>query len=227
MFNNAIKAINNVKMTPKIPLILKLKKARHKNIARAQDIVVEELYRVFERAVLHGGTAIWRCYNGNRFSEDVDVYIPKDIKKINLFFRDLEKKGFKIEKKKISENSLYSNLELEGTTIRFEALFKDIRGSLKEYETAEGNLITIYTLIPEEIIKEKIDAYFKRFKIRDLYDVFFLLRHVKNKNLIEKDLKKLVARFKIPTDKTELKVLIIEGLVPDMEKMLMYIKREA
>ena len=62
----------------KIPLILKLKRAQQKEIAKAQDIIVNTLYEVFENAVLHGGTSIWRCYNGNRFSEDVDVYIVKD-----------------------------------------------------------------------------------------------------------------------------------------------------
>ena len=41
----------------------RLKKAKYKDIARVQDIVIEELYKIFDRAVLHGGTAIWRCYN--------------------------------------------------------------------------------------------------------------------------------------------------------------------
>ncbi|MBM3309818.1 MAG: hypothetical protein FJY77_06125, partial [Candidatus Altiarchaeales archaeon] len=53
-----------------IPLALRLKKQAHKKVAEAQDIIVRELYNVFDNAVLHGGTAIWRCYQGNRFSED-------------------------------------------------------------------------------------------------------------------------------------------------------------
>lgn len=64
-------------MTPKIPLNLKLKRKIQKDIAYAQDIIIEELYTFFSTAVLHGGTAIWRCYNGNRFSEDIDFYIPQ------------------------------------------------------------------------------------------------------------------------------------------------------
>lgn len=208
-----------------IPLILKLKKVIHKEVAKAQDLIVEELYKIFDKAVLHGGTAIWRCYKGNRFSEDIDVYLPKDTKNINILFKNLEKKGFIIEKKKISENSLFSKLILNRTLVRFEAIFKRQEGVLKEYETAEGNLITVYTLLPEEIIKEKTDAYLKRFKIRDLYDIFFLLRHVKDKDKVMVNLKTLIRKFKKPIDEKELKVLIIEGIIPNVGDMKSYIGR--
>lgn len=206
-----------------IPLILRLKKARHKEIAKAQDLIVEELYTVFNNAVMHGGTAIWRCYKGNRFSEDIDVYLRKDNEKLNALFLNLEKRGFAIEKKKISENSLYSNLVLNGTAVRFEALFKRADGMLKEYETADGNLISIYTLSAEELIKEKTSTYLKRLKVRDLYDIFFLLRYA-DKGKVRQDIKKLSGQFNKPLDEQELKVLILEGLTPDVEKMIQYIK---
>ena len=207
-----------------IPLILKLKKSSQKEIAKAQDLIVEEIYKIFDKAIIHGGTSIWRCYNGNRFSEDIDAYIPKEILKINDLFENLEKKGFRIIKKKVGKNSIYSNLELNRTIVRFEAIFKTINGVLKEYLTSEGNLITVYTLTPEELIKEKIDAYMRRYKVRDLYDLFFLLRYVKNKDNIKRELNHLIDNFKQPVDKKELKVLVIEGLTPDVDKMLQYIK---
>ena len=207
-----------------IPLILKLKKSSQKEIAKAQDLIVEEIYKIFDKAIIHGGTSIWRCYNGNRFSEDIDAYIPKEILKINDLFESLGKKGFRIIKKKVGKNSLYSNLELNRTIVRFEAIFKTINGVLKEYLTSEGNLITVYTLTPEELIKEKIDAYMRRYKVRDLYDLFFLLRYVKNKDNIKRELNHLIDNFKQPVDKKELKVLVIEGLTPEVDKMLQYIK---
>ena len=207
-----------------IPLILKLKKSSQKEIAKAQDLIIEEVYKIFDKAVIHGGTSIWRCYNGNRFSEDIDMYIPKEISKINDLFENLEKKGFRIIKKKVGKNSIYSNLELNRTIVRFEAIFKTINGVLKEYQTSEGNLITVYTLTPGGLIKEKINAYIKRYKIRDLYDVFFLLRYVKNKDSIKRELNHLIDNFKQPVDKKELKVLVIEGLTPEVDKMLQYIK---
>lgn len=207
-----------------MPLILKLRKQMHKNIAKAQDLIVKELYSVFNKAVLHGGTAIWRCYKGSRFSEDVDVYIPRDIKKIDAFFSRLEKAGFVIKKKKIKQNSFYSTLLFNRTVVRFEAIFKQKQGILKEYETADGNLITVYTLSPEELIKEKTSAYLHRLKIRDLYDIFFLLRFVEYREKVSKELSLLIKNFKSPVDEKDLKVLIIEGLVPESKKMMEYIK---
>ena len=209
-----------------IPLILRLKKSSHKEIAKAQDLIVETIYQVFNDAVIHGGTSIWRCYNGNRFSEDIDVYLSRDLEKINKIFTLLEEKNFIVQKKRILENSLYSVLKFNREIVRFEALFKKVKGSLKEYEKIEGNFITIYTLKPEELIKEKIHAYLKRFKIRDLYDIFFLLRHVKDISQIKKELNELITKFKEPVDEKDLKVLILEGLTPDKEKMLEYIKNK-
>lgn len=205
-----------------MPLILRLKKARHKEVAKAQDLIVDELYNIFDNAVLHGGTAIWRCYGGNRFSEDIDAYLAKNNEKLNLLFSNLEKKGFVVKKKKISENSLFSNLVLDRTMVSFEAIFNKVEGVLKEYEMAEGNFIAVYTLTAEELIKEKVNTYLKRLKIRDLYDIFFLLRYA-DKNKVKSDIKMLLRRFKEPSDKQELKVLILEGLTPGVEKILQYL----
>ena len=213
-------------MTPKIPLILKLKRINHRKIAEAQDMIIKELYKVFDKAVLHGGTALWRCYEGNRFSEDVDVYIPREIRKINLLFEKFEKAGFKIIKKKIGENSIYSVLNFNGTLVRFEVLFKKIRGFLKEYAEINGSLMIVYTLTPEELIEEKLNTYLKRLKIRDLYDVFFLLRYVKIDEKIRKRLEHLIKNFKKPVDEQDLKIIIIEGLVPSIEDLFLRIKRE-
>jgi len=210
-----------------IPPILKLRRQAQKDVASAQDKIVEEIFKVFGKtAVLHGGTGIWRCYRGNRFSEDVDVYIPKNLVQLNLIFENLKKIGFIIEKKKIGENILHSTLNLGGTIVRFEAFFKEINGELKEYEKIDGNVITIYTLIPEELIREKINAYQNRRKIRDLYDIFFLLRHIKNKGEVSDELMKFIKNFKSPIDEKDINDLIIEGIVPDVEGMLNYIKRE-
>ena len=211
----------------KIPLILKFKKQSHKDIAKAHDIILEELYKVFDKAVLHGGTAIWRCYEGNRFSEDIDVYVPKDKKKLDVLFENFKKRGFIVNKRKIGENSLYSSLELDRVIVRFEALFKNYfsKSLLKDYETCESNFVAVYTLSPENLIKEKIEAYLKREKIRDLYDIFFLLKYVGDKEKISNNIKRLINNFKKPVDEKDLQVLILEGVVPDTKKMLDYIRR--
>ena len=209
----------------KIPLILRLKKQIHRDVAEAQDLIVKTLYDAFPDAVLHGGTAIWRCYNGNRFSEDVDAYILKEEGKTKEFFEDLKKTGFTVHKKKIGERSIFSSLELNRTMVRFEALFKDARekSSLREYETADGNFITVNTLTPEDLIREKVEAYINRAKVRDFYDIFFLIRYAETKE-ISGSLKRLVENFKRPLDESELRLLIIEGIIPDTKKMLDYVK---
>ncbi len=209
-----------------IPLILRLKKASHREIAKAQDIIVEEMANRLDKAALHGGTAIWRCYGGNRFSEDINAYVQKEPEKISAFFASLERKGFAIEKKKVSANSIYSNLKFGREYVRFEAVFKKAEGILKEYETAESNFITVYSLSPEALISEKVDAYLKRLKIRDIYDIFFLLRHITDISLVRLKLKKLLEEYKAPIDEKELKVLILEGIVPDCGKMLEYIRHK-
>ena len=147
------------------------------------------------------------------------MYLP-DNEKINIFFENLEKRGFIIEKKKITENSLYSNLKFERVYVRFEALFKKVKYVLRDYETIDGNFITVSTLTQEELIKEKINAYLNRKKIRDLYDIFFLLRYVQK----IAELKKLIKEFENPIDEKELKIIIFEGTVPNSKKMLEYIK---
>jgi len=210
-----------------IPLILKLKKKIHRDIAEVQDIIVRELYNLFDKAVLHGGTAVWRCYDGNRFSEGIDVYLTKNNRKINDLFEILKKKGFIINKKKIGEKSLFSVLTFNGVVVRFEALFKMPKKIiLKEYKTSDGNLISVYTLSPEGLIEEKISAYLARIKIRDLYDIFFLLRYTKDKRKISKDIERLIRNFKKPADEEDLRILIISGIIPGVYEMLDYIKRE-
>jgi predicted nucleotidyltransferase component of viral defense system len=210
------------------PIFKKLKKKIHREIAGLQDILVSEVFKIFKSSVLHGGTAIWRCYQGNRFSEDVDFYIsPKEKNKIKIFLENLEKEGFKILKKKFTQNAFYSKIKRNDVEIRFEVLFKEIKNySTKEYETIEGTKFVINTLAPEELILEKTYAYLKRKLSRDLYDIYFLLDYA-SKEKIKNYLLKLLKNFKKPVDEKELKFLIITGVAPKLEEILNKIKKYA
>ena len=213
-------------MTPALPLGLRIRRTSHREVAKAQDLMVQALYEVFPEAVLHGGTAVWRCYQGSRFSEDVDVYLKRDTERMERLFILLEQRGFTVGKRKTTDNALYSLLRLGRTEVRLEALFKAARGVLREYETIEGNLITVYTLSAEDIIREKAAAYLSRRKVRDLYDIFFLLRQADSSD-VKAALAALVGNYKPPLDAGELRLLILEGAVPDAERMLAYIKERA
>jgi len=76
------------------------------------------------------------------------------------------------------------------------------------------------------LIVEKIDTYLKRRKIRDLYDVFFLLRYTEE-GKIKNSLKKLIENFKNSVDEENLKTIIISGAIPNSRDMLDYIRRWA
>ena len=80
--------------------------------------------------------------------------------------------------------------------MRFEAIFKKHEGVLKEYQKADGNLITVYTLTAEGFILEKVEAYLKRLKIRDLYDIFFLMRYVTKSHLVKDRLRDLLNNYR-------------------------------
>ncbi|MBM5805926.1 MAG: nucleotidyl transferase AbiEii/AbiGii toxin family protein [Candidatus Verstraetearchaeota archaeon] len=204
-----------------------MRREEHKKIARLQDIIVETLYRVFSRAVIHGGTSIWRCYSGNRFSEDVDAYIERDPARTERFFEELKRAGFETVKRRTTKNSLYSVLSLGGVEVRFEALFKCVEGVVKEYETYEGILLNVFTLLPEEMVAEKIEAYLKRRKVRDLYDIFFMLRHVQVAEGVKPVLARLLQNFSDPVDEGELKALIMFGAIPSKEDIVEYLRRWA
>jgi predicted nucleotidyltransferase component of viral defense system len=74
------------------------------------------------------------------------------------------------------------------------------------------------------MIMEKIGAYIKRRKIRDLYDIFFLLRHLTDAKKLKSNLKELLRNFKEPVDEGELKALILFGAIPTKEDIVEYLE---
>jgi len=210
----------------RIPLALRLKKKEHREIAFMQDEVVRSVYGLFEKAVLHGGTAIWRCFSGNRFSEDVDFIMPKKEKEKFSKFVSRLKANFQIKKSRIKENAAYLVLSRNRREIRLEATFRKISGHIiADYETADGTFLIVYTLPPEKLLLEKIDAYLARRKIRDLYDISFLLKFVQKNKVIISALKKLISNYERPLDEPILKALIYMGLVPSGKELIEMIKR--
>ncbi|MFH0837204.1 MAG: nucleotidyl transferase AbiEii/AbiGii toxin family protein [Candidatus Aenigmatarchaeota archaeon] len=212
-----------------LPLIKRLRKQIHKDIALAQDIMINEIYNHLNDAILHGGTAIWRCYNGARFSEDIDIYLPtkyKKMKKISDFIKALETRGFITNKFREKENSIYAKFRFNNIIVSFEAVFETKKDSIiKPFELTDGNFLNVFTFLAETLINEKVSAYLSRRKIRDLYDIFFLLNFVKDRKKIEQSIKSLLQNFKDPIDSTDLPSLVIIGVVPKTNDMLEVIKR--
>jgi predicted nucleotidyltransferase component of viral defense system len=210
-----------------IPLYHKLRRSIHRKIALAQDIIIMKLYERFPEAVLHGGTAIWRCYGSNRFSEDIDIYLPpknKSRENLEMFLKSLEQQGFSLAKFKMTDNGFFSKLMREGVEVRLEAVFKSINASVKQFELSDSTFTNVYTLQPEELIMEKMAAYKKRKKVRDLYDIYFLLRFVSDRKFVEKYLRGFSGSFENPVDPDNIKAIIISGAVPDAGKLIREIR---
>ena len=130
-----------------IPLEKRLRKRLHAETAMLQDEVMDTLYSIENKLVLHGGTAIWRCYGGNRFSEDLDFYC-KDIHEIE---RQLNKKinerGLVLQKFKKTENLVFCKISNGTVEVRVEINFAvDKRAVARQYEKADGNLIDVFNL---------------------------------------------------------------------------------
>ncbi len=145
--------------------------------------------------VFKGGTALYKFYNLNRFSEDLDFTINArrmDIGKItDMALRRLSDLG--IEGK--------SQMETYGNEVNARILFKGplydgskesmayiaINCSLREKPLIvkteffvpayrEIPSFDVFVMGPEEILAEKVRAILTRNKARDVYDLWFLLR---------------------------------------------------
>ena len=74
--------------------------------AKLEDVLVELLYSRYNGLVFHGGTSIWRCHGGNRFSRDIDFYLDaktneekmRHYKELSDFLKDsgflMKEKGY-------------------------------------------------------------------------------------------------------------------------------------
>ena len=205
------------------PIIYRLRRKSQKELAELQDEVVDVVYTLLDNAVIHGGTAIWRCYGGKRFSEDIDLYTnyPADLKA--KLENELKKRGLKLLKFRQTANTLFSQISNDVTHMSLEMTRKNMHGTLKTYQKANGSAMDVLTLKPEELILEKIAAYNDRRRIRDIYDVYFLSRFVDDKK-IKESVKKFLLKINEPKDEGDLKVIIYEGRIPTFQEMLEALK---
>jgi hypothetical protein len=195
-------------------------------IAELQDKIVIELVSKFD-FVLHGGTAIWRIYNGKRFSFDIDIYCA-DPSAIAEYFGKTG--AFKMSRSKMTSSGvLYARFEEEGIEVEINAspLFKKIDAADGEFQLVGGDSIILKTLSPEELLKEKISAFMDRKKVRDLYDIFYLIDFADLRSA-RPSLQNLAKSLDSPpADFGGLKELILLGKAPEFETMVRKVKMHA
>jgi predicted nucleotidyltransferase component of viral defense system len=206
-----------------------MKRRSELDTARLEDDVVTALFSSTNKIALHGGTAIWRCYGGKRFSKDLDIYLwESDFK--TLFFDSMEKAGILISKYR-EKGVTFIHVKKGNTEIKVEPRSVEKAAILAPYERIDGTKINILVLSPEDIILEKIAAYSDRRAYKDMYDITVLLNSVKDPDKVKGPLRKFVEKAPQPDESlqsySEFKTLIYSGTVTSFENMLGMIGRWA
>jgi len=215
----------------KITLFNKLKKQQHKDIALLQDELVELVYSIFPDIVFHGGTSIWRCFQGNRFSEDIDLYYYETPDFENKLKQAILDNNLNLLKFKKTENVIFSKIANSKVEVRLEIRLLERKNIIfknkiiNQYEKAEGSSITIFSLTPDDLIIEKALAYKNRKLIRDIYDVYFLMSKVNLSTDQVNKLKEIIDLWQKPEDEKNLKTIVYVGAVPSFDQLLLQIKR--
>ena len=212
-----------------LPISSILKRRSELETAQLEDDVVNVLASITDKMTLHGGTVIWRCYGGKRFSTDIDAYIwDRGFKE--KFIRVAEKIG--IEVSKFREKSVtFINVRKNNTEIKVEPRNVEKEAILVPYERVDGSKMNMLVLSPEDLVLEKIEAYSDRRAYKDLYDITILLNSVKEPGKIKGAILNFGKDVPAPNEDTqsysEFRATIYTGVVPSYTKMSDFIKRWA
>ncbi|MBI2630586.1 nucleotidyl transferase AbiEii/AbiGii toxin family protein [Candidatus Pacearchaeota archaeon] len=166
-----------------------------------QDLFLYHLFRKTNLLVFKGGTALYKLYNLQRFSEDLDFSLLENldvesmIKEIIKNFENAEIKDIKKTEYSILVKIGFKGLLTKYNTLRIDINLKnpflekfDIKNYTSQYVDINPFYVRIMSL--KEIIAEKIHSLLARDKARDLYDLFFLLKLADfEPELVEKKLK--------------------------------------
>jgi len=196
----------------------------HVEIARLQDEVVEILYGIENSLVMHGGTAVWRCYGGNRFSEDLDFYCRNISRIENGLKVKLEERGLTLPKFRKTDNLVFCKISNGSIEVRVEINHAVKKPAIvKSYEKSDGSFMDVLTLSPEDLILEKIDAYENRKFIRDIYDIHHLLNYATGG--MEKLAGFITSAIKAPVDEENLKAIVYSGKIPSFNQIIEALRR--
>jgi predicted nucleotidyltransferase component of viral defense system len=208
------------------PIELSLRTEKQVALARLQDRVVEVLFELVPDVVMHGGTAIWRCYDGNRFSEDIDIYATD--KQVDSLMKELtwmlSKRNVKLDYPKFNTRALAFSDDFARSTLGMMKLPARLTPVQKEYTRANGTKFAITTLSEQDFIIEKISTYQKRRYVRDLYDIYHLVNRVTTLGKARKALLAFLQSTEKPIDEEKLRDLIYAGVAPTFDTMITSVK---
>jgi len=210
-----------------LPISRFLKRREEIKIALLEDEIVAIMLNITDKIALHGGTAVWRCYGGKRFSTDIDVYAwDKNFKE--KFISAIKDRGAEVTKFKGGTVS-FIRVKKDKVEIKVESRNLEKRAIMMPYEKFDGSKINVLVLSPEDLILEKIEAYLDRRAYKDLYDITVLLNNVNNYDKIKRPLSEFAKDIPMPDESvqsfTEFKATVYAGLIPTFEKMAEFVKR--
>ena len=204
----------------KLPIANQLKKRAQVEVAYLQDEIMDIMYSISDDLILHGGTAIWRCYAGKRFSEDLDFHSRSFPDKNSLFRSTIESHGLIMLKTMDTGNVIFSNVRSNSATVKVEINHvSEVAGTQLDYQLADGSTMEILSLTPDQFIREKILAYTDRRYIRDLCDIYHLVNYAGLLGSTKQELTEFMADLAPPIDEQVLKTLVYSGLPPSMDNL--------
>ena len=210
----------------KLPIAKQLKKQSQVQIAFLQDEIVDILYSLADDLIFRGGTAIWRCYHGKRFSEDLDFYSLSFTNIMKEFHESVISHGLSVPRIEDTGNVIFSTIRNNDATIRVEINHvSDVTGNLMKYELTDGSNVEVLSLTADQFINEKILAYTDRRYIRDIYDIYHISTNFQLQDLTRQNLMEFLSNLPQPLDEPVLRTLVYAGLAPTFENMIREMKR--
>lgn len=212
-----------------VPIEQRLANEVQVKMARLQDLAIDALYSVDEKIVLHGGTAIWRCYHGNRFSDDLDLYVKTQGEmsavRNNLSFA-LKKYGVGMSEAKAIGKSTVITVTDSGAKVRLEIGIapRHLRAVEMGFERSNGTRTSVLTLSAQSLIIEKITTYSSRRYARDIYDIYHLSAMADSLE-IKKEVCAFLEGLKPPVDEKNLESIVYSGAAPSFSGMVESIRR--
>jgi predicted nucleotidyltransferase component of viral defense system len=159
-----------------------------------QDLIKQEQFeievldrlksgRFLDSLIFTGGTMLRLCYGLNRFSVDLDFWLYKKIDAEKYFdqLKDFFSKYYSIRD---AEHKFYTMLfEISSKNyprslkIEIRKKFEQVKTEFSiAYSKHTNNQVMVRTLSLQEMMNSKIEAFFNRREIRDVFDIEFLIK---------------------------------------------------
>ena len=210
----------------KLPIAKQLKKQSQVQIALLQDEIIDVLYSLTDDLVFHAGTAIWRCYEGKRFSEDLDFYSQSFPGILTEFQESVVSHGLSFLRIEDNGNVIFSSIKNNNAMVRVGVNHvSTVAGNQMAYELSDGSHVEVLSPTADQFINEKMLAYNDRRYIRDIYDIYHISTNYQLQASTRINLMDFLSNLPSPIDEPLLRALVYTGLASTFENMIREMKR--